>query len=137
MGYKETRIIKIDDEVYEKLRAKDGDLTDLEKVVKSSVLTDNFVTLGNSGFQTCLGVGPAVPKRSTRRINEFLEEMGESKIDGEISKDFIDGFQTAIGIVTYLMEKETADTENRLDRLNDIYNNDNVNKEQEEEEKEL
>ncbi len=94
------------------------------------MFTDNFVTLANADFQTCLGVGPSVPKRSTRRINELLEEMGEDKIDGEISKDFIDGFQTAIGIVSYLMEKETAQKKNWFDYISDKYEAD---KEQEEE----
>ena len=124
MSYKETRLINIDDNVYEKLHAKDGDLTDLEKIVKSSVLTDNFVTLANSNFQKCLGVHISVPKKSTRIINEFLEKMGEDKLNIENTKDFIDGFETAMGIITYLMEKETADTKNRLDRIYDKYNTD-------------
>ena len=134
MGYKGTRIINIDYDVYEKLLAKDGNLTDLEKAVKSSVPIGTFITLANTDFQKCLGVRPSVPKRSTRRINELLDEMGESKIYIENSKDFLDGFETAIDIISHLMDKETAEKKNSFD---DIYDKYKADKEQEEEENEL
>ena len=127
MGYKGTRLINIDYDIYNRLLAKDEDLIDLEKTVKSSILIDTFVTWENSDFQKCLRVRPSAPNRSIRIINEFLEEMGESKINTKNPKDFIDGFETAMCIIFDLMEKETAEKKNRLD---DIYDRHKADQEQ-------